>query len=411
MKSQKAKLTFSLAIFSVFYLVTFHSSISFCAMNVGGQAASTATFFQGKTYNVNNTDDIADANPGDGVCETDSGNGVCTLRAAVQEGNASSTHDKIILKAGTYKLSLLNNGNGLDIKGNLTIVGDGAKTTFIDGDKKERIFTVQKGAVFSLSGVTLQNGYATGYAAGIFNLGKTNAWNTNIIGNSGLGIWNAGGVMTLTNSTVGNNSNGGIFLDSASMRLTNVTVSDNNSNGFGGGGINSLESNLILTNVTIFHNVNQIQAYLSSGLVFSKFNNGSLTLENTIVAKNSPVDCAALDAPNAKWDSSLISSKGHNLDSDGSCNLIPDLRDLRGYKDFNLGPLANNGGETLTLALLPGNPAIDAGDDETCPRKDQRGMARYGAHCDIGAYEYWPSENEILNYALPARESGVALPH
>jgi hypothetical protein len=40
------------------------------------------------------------------------------------------------------------------------------------------------------------------------------------------------------------------------------------------------------------------------------------------------------------------------------------------------------------LALLPGSPAIDAGDDLTCPPADQRGVRRpQGAHCDIGAFE------------------------
>jgi hypothetical protein len=59
-----------------------------------------------------------------------------------------------------------------------------------------------------------------------------------------------------------------------------------------------------------------------------------------------------------------------------------------------LGPLANNGGATLSFALLPGSPAIDAGDDSlTGPPAnlmfDQRGQPRKsGAHVDIGALEY-----------------------
>ncbi len=40
------------------------------------------------------------------------------------------------------------------------------------------------------------------------------------------------------------------------------------------------------------------------------------------------------------------------------------------------------------MALLPGSPAIDAGNDANCPLTDQRGANRpIGAHCDIGAYE------------------------
>jgi hypothetical protein len=50
---------------------------------------------------------------------------------------------------------------------------------------------------------------------------------------------------------------------------------------------------------------------------------------------------------------------------------------------------ANNGGPTLTSALLPSSPAINAGDDAGCPGTDQRGAHRpVGAHCDIGAFEF-----------------------
>lgn len=68
-----------------------------------------------------------------------------------------------------------------------------------------------------------------------------------------------------------------------------------------------------------------------------------------------------------------------------------------------LGPLDDNGGPTRTLALLPGSPAIDAGDDATCASPpvsglDQRGTARpQGAHCDIGAYEYTASAQVTLS--------------
>ena len=53
-----------------------------------------------------------------------------------------------------------------------------------------------------------------------------------------------------------------------------------------------------------------------------------------------------------------------------------------------LGPLTNNGGPTLTHALLPGSPALDAGDD-SLTGTDQRGFPRRsGAQVDIGAYEF-----------------------
>jgi hypothetical protein len=65
--------------------------------------------------------------------------------------------------------------------------------------------------------------------------------------------------------------------------------------------------------------------------------------------------------------------------------------------DTRLGPLANtagsavgNGGATLTMAPLPGSPAINAGTNThgVCPAFDQRGVMRpQGGICDIGAVE------------------------
>jgi hypothetical protein len=56
-----------------------------------------------------------------------------------------------------------------------------------------------------------------------------------------------------------------------------------------------------------------------------------------------------------------------------------------------LGPLQNNGGPTQTMALLPGSPAIDAGDNALVPAgltTDQVGAPRItNGTVDIGAYE------------------------
>jgi hypothetical protein len=55
-----------------------------------------------------------------------------------------------------------------------------------------------------------------------------------------------------------------------------------------------------------------------------------------------------------------------------------------------LGPLQDNGGPTFTHALLPGSPAIDAGDNTDAPQWDQRGPGFrriVGGDIDIGAFE------------------------
>jgi hypothetical protein len=86
----------------------------------------------------------------------------------------------------------------------------------------------------------------------------------------------------------------------------------------------------------------------------------------------------------------LHETAGFNLADDTSCglSLATDLIST----DPDLGPLADNGGPTQTLALLPGSPAIDAGGmpaTSGCPSIDQRGDPRpQGPSCDIGAFEF-----------------------
>jgi hypothetical protein len=60
-----------------------------------------------------------------------------------------------------------------------------------------------------------------------------------------------------------------------------------------------------------------------------------------------------------------------------------------------LGPLQDNGGPTLTHMLLPGSPAIDAGDPNFTPppSRDQRGPCFYrvfGRRIDVGSVETQP---------------------
>ena len=105
---------------------------------------------------------------------------------------------------------------------------------------------------------------------------------------------------------------------------------------------------------------------------------------NTIIAENS-----AWTAPDCFG---VVNSLGHNLVGDGiACDFNTASGDQVGFQfpvDPKLGPLQDNGGPTKTHALLEGSPAIGAGDQESAPETDQRGVARpQGEGSDIGAYE------------------------
>lgn len=97
-------------------------------------------------------------------------------------------------------------------------------------------------------------------------------------------------------------------------------------------------------------------------------------------------------------------SRGYNLIGNAAgCSFGIDPTTTTGVNP-SWGPLQNNGGSTLTHALLAGSLAIDAGNPATpgigenaCEATDQRGITRpMGAACDIGAYEF-----EFLGAFLP----------
>jgi len=112
------------------------------------------------------------------------------------------------------------------------------------------------------------------------------------------------------------------------------------------------------------------------------------------VAQNTNAEYSSPDV------SGQFTSQGYNLigQSNGSGGFADGVNaDLVGSTNAPLnpllGPLTNNGGPTFTIALLPGSPALDAGDDALLAAPlnlltDQRGLPRKsGAHVDIGAYE------------------------
>ena len=89
-------------------------------------------------------------------------------------------------------------------------------------------------------------------------------------------------------------------------------------------------------------------------------------------------------------------NRGWNIDSGATCGFST-IDGSLSNTDPRLGPLANNGGHTLTMALEPGSPAVDAVNFISlvpCPPTDQRGVNRPQdgdgdgvPRCDIGAFE------------------------
>jgi CSLREA domain-containing protein len=106
------------------------------------------------TFTVTSTADTHDAAPGDGVCADT--NSQCTLRAAIEEGNASPSGSSISITvpAGSYALSL---GTLALTANTIRIIGAGASTTRING-LGQQVLTVSSGSVGELGGVTITGG-------------------------------------------------------------------------------------------------------------------------------------------------------------------------------------------------------------------------------------------------------------
>ena len=354
------------------------------------------------TFTVNSTEDAVDIIPGDGICA--SALDGCTLRAAIQEANASAGADTIVLPAGTYVLDIpgLEENTALtgdlDIASDLTISGAGAKTTIIDGNEIDRVFHVQSGATLNLSGVIVRNGNSTAGTnkdgGGINNQGTTTIDNVAVNGNTsgnGGGVYN-NGTLTITNSTLSNNVAdpafpsgwGGAIYNNSTATLTNVTISGNTADT--GAGI-LMQPGTIATifNCTIANN----SGAFSSGVGLMGNGGFSGSVKKTILSNN--LMGSGLGSSNC-YQVGNSSADGYNISSDATCS-FSDVTDNVNTNPL-LGPLQDNGGPTMTHALLEGSPAIDRVPGAQAPATDQRGITRPqvgkaagSTLADIGAYE------------------------
>ena len=335
------------------------------------------------------------------------------LIGAISEANANGEDDTINLSNGSYTLTEVNNSidgpNGLPsiTNGIISIIGTGADTiierSYINGTPNFRIFHIGIDGTLRLEMITVSNGKIRAIDDGggaIFNRGNAAIINSiisvNIVVRSfGAGIRNWG-IMSIENSSIyGNDAqgNGGGIYNDGTLTMINSTISGNSASFCGGiynGGPLTIKSSTIADNNGGF----------GGGGICSTFGEFLVKLQNTIIALNT-----ARVSPNCTRQGAF-SSRGHNLiGKSGECGINTDIGDIVATNPM-LGPLTNNGGLTPTHALLPGSPAIDAGDEEDYPITDQRGFPRPvdgnsdGALIsDIGAYE--------IQYRLTESAEGI----
>jgi hypothetical protein len=216
----------------------------------------------------------------------------------------------------------------------------------------------------------------------------------------GGGIFTLSGAVTLTQSTLSGNSTAGLFAfgggintSSGAVTLTNSTLSGNSTTGRDayGGGIWTSSGAVTLTNSTLTGNSTAGDGADGGGIfVYDTASNPPLTIQNSIVAGNTTALGTGPDLlpdPNSTLtvNYSLIGVADFLIFAGNVGNLV-NVAPL-------LGPLANNGGPTMTHAPLAGSPAVNAGDPGVAfdpDEFDQRGPGFprvVHGRIDIGAYE------------------------
>jgi hypothetical protein len=250
----------------------------------------------------------------------------------------------------------------LDGEGNLTVDGDGAHT----------VFSVTEGTTAQLSNSVVTGGGGQAEASGVINRGTLTLMRATVSQNSIGGIYSSGSLQ-LIDSTVSDNASAeaGIQIDGddASLVLTNSTVSGNAS------GISNSAGSLTLLNSTI------------SGGVGNPSADGMLTATGSVIV-GTCVD-------------NVVISGGYNIESPGNSCGFDQTGDQPGVtaEELNLGPLADNGGPTLTHkpgdgGFGDGSAAINQIPESDCDvDTDQRGEPRPetgGTMCDVGAVEVQP---------------------
>jgi CSLREA domain-containing protein len=379
-------------------------------------------------------------NPGD----SDTGNylpGQLTLREAAHLANINPGPDTIAFAPalfaggpGTITLDPTLGELSLTDSATTTIQGPGPNLLTISGGNATRVFDISGGA--DLAGLTVADGEAPFDDFGGMQLQEngggvrvnngtvqlsdvvvtgSNAFNGgglyidhgtvaltgvtfsgNLAGGradgAGGGLADGFGALTMTNVTVANNNltdglaGGGLaFWQGATATLTNVTVAGNTATGaFGGGGVYVAPgANVYLNNVLVAGNSTDGSGggVLVGRLVIGP--PGHLVLNSSLVAGNAAGGAGAdvsgpVDSSSTNYTIGYpaeVSALGQIVAVDGAGNPL----------------LADNGGPTPTIALVPGSPAIDAGNNSLVPASvttDQRGLTRItGAAVDLGAYE------------------------
>jgi hypothetical protein len=361
---------------------------------------------------------------------------LCTLRAAVQEANATpAVADTIVLPAGVYELDTTTPGaadedvaatGDLDVTSAITIQGAGADVTIVqaggDGIPEDRVLHVLSAGDLVIEDVTIRFGRAiamdTFTGGGVLNEGggvlelRRCRVEQNRAGAGG-GVFSSGELLVedctfADNIASGEQTNaegGGLRQQDDLATVTGTTFSGNQAVDDGSAIHLWTDGQLILENSTLsgslgggaalrvqngdaaLTHVTLLDSQAAGVSAFSFDGSHQLVFENSVVAGSGTNDCVFSGLTPAR--------NGGNLDSDGTCGFAATAAAPL------LAALADNGGPTETHLPQTGSPVVDQAESAECLATDQRGELRPDLTggpglCDIGAVELFEPGRELL---------------
>ncbi|MEO6295773.1 MAG: right-handed parallel beta-helix repeat-containing protein [Dokdonella sp.] len=291
------------------------------------------------------------------------------------------------MQNSTISNNQVNAGAGYSAVGGGVFVQDTADVSFS---------TISGNSALATTGSGFGGGLFSFYSGNVQIISSTISGNHATVGGGmALQYGPSSRTLTIDHSTISGNladqAFGGLEIyDSSSTpnitaNIVDSTISGNHSSGVVGGMFNS--ATLTLSNSTIAFNTADSGVYNVNYSAAAGLFTQAATLRNSIIANNTITGGAQSDLSAPTGSSPMLGSNNLIVATLGGTTAPPGTLTT----DPMLGSLVNNGGPTLTHALLVNSPAIDAGCTINLPPTDQRGDGYprvWGPAVDIGAFEY-----------------------